>query len=135
MAKKRGKISQLPNYSWLYEINFRREEFTVDVLKHNQKEINQLIQMIVEDPDVKDIKEIQTLVDDLDERFSDFTLQIGTMIEAEENGEDYIINEYDMTTEDVKEEIEYALHGIFDIFDTKIHHNNFIYKFCWAGVN
>lgn len=67
---------------------------------------------------------------------TDFNLQIGTIEEAEENGEDYIIEQYDQTIDDVQDEIIYALDGIFDIFDARLTaEDGTIFKFCWAGLN
>ena len=136
MAKKRGTIAMLEQNSWLYEIDFKRDEFTMDVLNHNKNELKQLLNIARDDKDGLKIKNFGDLLDDLEMKYSDFNLQIGTIEEAEENGEDYIIEQYDQTIDDVQDEIIYALDGIFDIFDARLTaEDGTIFKFCWAGIN
>jgi len=51
MAKKLGKISSLQENSWLYAIDFRRDEFTSDLLNHNKNELKNLLKIANDDKD------------------------------------------------------------------------------------
>lgn len=136
MAKKRGNINMLEQNSWLYEIDFRRDEFTSDLLNHNKNELKNLLRIANDDKDGEQIHHFDDLLSDLEQLYSDFDLQIGTFIEAEENGEDYIIEQYDQSIDDVEEEIIYVLDQIFDIFDARLDSKDgHKFKFCWAGIN
>ena len=76
------------------------------------------------------------MLSDLEQLYFDLDLQIGTFIEAEENGESYIIEQYEQSIDDVKEEIIYVLDQIFDIFDARLESKDGKkLKFCWAGIN
>ena len=136
MAKKRGEIDSLQENSWLYEIDFRWDEFTSDLLKHNKNELNNLLKIANNDEDGEQIYHFDDLLSDLEQLYSDFDLQIGTFIEAEENGESYIMEQYEMSIDEVEEEIIYALDQIFDIFDARLDSKDGKkFKFCWAGIN
>lgn len=112
------------------------DEFTMDVLNHNKNELKQLLNIARDDKDGLKIKNFGDLLDDLEMKYSNFNLQIGTIEEAEENGENYIIEQYDQTIDNVQDEIIYALDGIFDIFDARLTvEDGTIFKFCWAGLN
>lgn len=136
MAKKRGNISMLEQNSWLYEIDFRRDEFTSDLLNHNKNELNNLLKIANDDKDGEQIHNFGDLLSDLEQLYFDFDLQIGTFIEAEENGEPYIMEQYEMSIDEVEEEIIYVLDQIFDIFDARLESTDGKkFKFCWAGMN
>lgn len=136
MAKKLGKISSLQENSWLYEIDFRRDEFTSDLLNHNKNELKNLLKIANDDKDGEQIYHFKDLLSDLEQLYFDLDLQIGTFIEAEENGELYIIEQYEQSVDDVKEEIIYVLDQIFDIFDARLESKDGKkLKFCWAGIN
>ncbi len=136
MAKKLGKISSLQENSWLYEIDFRRDEFTSDLLNHNKNELKNLLKIANDDKDGEQIYHFKDLLSDLEQLYFDLNLQIGTFIEAEENGESYIMEQYEQSVDDVKEEIIYVLNQIFDIFDARLESKDGKkLKFCWAGIN
>lgn len=137
MAKKLGKISSLKENSWLYDIDFRRDEFTSDLLlNYNKNELKNLLKIANDDKDGEQIYHFKDLLSDLEQLYFDLDLQIGTFIEAEENGESYIIEQYEQSIDDVKEEIIYVLDQIFDIFDTTLESKDGKkLKFCWAGIN
>lgn len=136
MAKKLGKISSLQENSWLYEIDFRRDEFTSDLLNHNKNELKNLLKIANDDKDGEQIYHFKDLLSDLEQLYFDLNLQIGTFIEAEENGESYIMEQYEQSADDVKEEIIYVLDQIFDIFDARLESKDGKkLKFCWAGIN
>ena len=136
MAKKLDNISSLQDNSWLYEIDFRRDEFTSDFLNHNKNELKNLLKIANDDKDGEQIYHFKDLLSDLEQLYFDLDLQIGTFIEAEENGESYIIEQYEQSIDDVKEEIIYVLDQIFDIFDARLESKDGKkLKFCWAGIN
>lgn len=126
----------LEQNSWLYEIDFRRDEFTSDLLNHNKNELNNLLKIANDDKDGEQIHNFGDLLSDLEQLYFDFDLQIGTFIEAEENGESYIIEQYEQSIDEVEEEIIYVLDQIFDIFDARLESTDGTkFKFCWAGMN
>ena len=137
MAKKRRRVSQMENNGWLYEINFKRDEMSLEMLNHNHKEIEDLVTRCYQDKDCIDkIKNFTELIDELESLLADLDVQLDTVQEAEDNGEAYIQEQYEMSLSDVETELEYVFDQIFDVFDAKLETTDGRpMKFCWAGMN
>lgn len=134
MARQNYAKSDIQENQWLYEIDFRGEDCSQDLVKFNMKEIKELAKLVRDDAFLNENAQNfgDAAAEELDERYIDLELQLGTLRELEECGEDYVLDQYGQTEDDICEEIKYVYDQLFSLFDAKLDVNGKIVKFCWA---